>query len=318
MARRALEPVDFPFFDYRRLTFSLGIAAGRCVWLSGATAVRFEPQHKAMVVAGDVVAQATVIFDKMRAVLAAGQRTLGDICRVVRYVTPAALSDMARLDALHEARIGRTAAVSTIVVKKLLRDQALIEMEAVAGSDGLVEYPSSIFAADSAAAWAGTRDMLRARGARDEQVLRTAAFATPDAALQQDCGIAATSALAIGSPCLVEAGARAQIDLALAGSGGTPLVFASAEGEEGDIVEQARSAYRSLGERLERAGTGLDAVVKTTEFITQEGLADYRKTADVRRALFAPPYPAATGVICDRLSSPRTLIAVEAVAMRGM
>lgn len=317
MARRALEPVDFPFFDYRRLTFSLGIAAGRSVWLSGATAVRFEPQHKAMVVAGDLVAQATVIFDKMRAVLAAGQRTLGDICRVVRYVTPAALSDMARLDALHEARIGRTAAVSTIVVKKLLRDQALIEMEAVAGSDGLVEYPPSIFAADSAAAWASARDVLRVRGARDEQVLRTAEFVAPDAAFREG-GIAAASALAVGSPCLAEESARAQIDLALAGSGGTPLVFASAEGEEGDIVEQARSAYRSLGERLERAGTGLDAVVKTTEFITQEGLADYRKTADVRRALFAPPYPAATGVICDRLSSPRTLIAVEAVAMRGM
>ena len=318
MARRALEPVDFPFFDYRRLTFSLGIVAGRSVWLSGSTAVRFDPQQKAMVVAGDLVAQAGVIFDKMRAVLAASQRTLGDICRVVRYVTPAAIPDVARLDELNETRIGSTTAVSTVVVKKLLREQALIEMEAVAGSDGLVEYPSSIFAADSAAAWAAARDMLRARGAHDEQVLRTVAFAAPDAALQQDCGIAATSALAIGSPCLVEAGARAQIDLALAGSGGTPLVFASAEGEEGDIVQQTEGAYRSLGQRLERAGTGLDAVVKTTEFITQEGLADYRRTADVRRALFSPPYPAATGVICDRLSSPSALIAVEAVAMRGM
>src|SRR5262245_8497419 len=286
MARRALEPVDFPFFDYRRLTFSLGIAAGRSVWLSGATAVRFDPQHKAMVVAGDLVAQGAVIFDKMRAVLAAGQRTLGDICRVVRYVTPAALPDMARLDALQDARIGRTAAVSTIVVRKLLRDQALIEMEAVAGSDGLVEYPPSIFAADSAAAWAGTRGMLRARGARDEQVLRTAAFVASDAGFQQDGGMALTSALTIGSPCIAREGARAQIDLALAGSGGTPLVFASAEGEEGDIVQQTEGAYRSLGERLERAGTGLDAVVKTTEFITQEGLADYRRTADVRRALF--------------------------------
>ena len=43
MARRALEPDDYPFFDYRRFTFSLGIAAGASVWLSGSTAVRFDP-----------------------------------------------------------------------------------------------------------------------------------------------------------------------------------------------------------------------------------------------------------------------------------
>ena len=317
MARRALEPVDYPFFDYRRLTFSLGIEAGASVWLSGSTAVRFDPKDKTMVVAGDLVTQAGVIFDKMQAVLAAGHRTLTDICRVVRYVTPAALPDLARLDGLQEGRIGR-AAVSTIVVRKLLRDQALIEIEAVADSDGLIEYPPSIFAADSADAWAGARDMLRACGAASEQVLRTAAFVAPGTALQQDGAIEAGSAITIGSPCIGQEGARVQVDVALAPGGGTPLVFASAEGEEGDIVAQTRSAYRKLSERLAKAGTGLDAVVKTTEFITQQGLADYRKTADIRRELFSPPYPAATGVICDRLSSPGTLIAVEAVAVRGI
>jgi enamine deaminase RidA (YjgF/YER057c/UK114 family) len=317
MARRALEPVDFHFFDYHRLTFSLAIVAGSSIWLSGNTAARFDAQQKAMVVTGDLLAQAGVIFDKMRTVLAAGQRTLADIRRLVRYVTPSALPDLPRLDRLQAAGIGN-AAVSTVVVKKLLRDTALIEIEAVAGSDGLVEYPPSIFAGNSADAWARAGDALRRRGAQPDQVLRTAAFFAPGATAQPVGAFAAGSVLAIGSPRLGPDDAGAQIDMALAPNGGTPLVFASAEGEEGDIVAQTRGAYRRLGERLEREGAGLDAVVKTTEFITQKALADYRKTADVRRDLFSPPYPAATGVICECLSSPRALIAVEAVAMRGL
>src|SRR5262245_57651131 len=133
MARRALEPTEFPFFDYRRFTFSLGIAAGDSVWLSGSTAVRFDAQRKAMVVNGDLVEQAGVIFDKMQAVLASDNRELADIYRIVRYVTPAALPDLDRLDRAQAERIGTTAAVSTIVVRKLLREEALIEIEAVAG-----------------------------------------------------------------------------------------------------------------------------------------------------------------------------------------
>jgi len=63
MPRLALEPADYPFFDYRRFTFSLGIAAGGSIWLSGSTAVRFDAARKAMVVDGDLVAQARVILD---------------------------------------------------------------------------------------------------------------------------------------------------------------------------------------------------------------------------------------------------------------
>jgi enamine deaminase RidA (YjgF/YER057c/UK114 family) len=57
--------------------------------------------------------------------------------------------------------------------------------------------------------------------------------------------------------------------------------------------------------------------VKTTEFVTPEGLGDYRKTAEVRREVFAPPFPAATGVVCEGLPAPGAQIAVEAVAVRA-
>lgn len=86
---------------------------------------------------------------------------------------------------------------------------------------------------------------------------------------------------------------------------------------EGDIVGQARVAYTNLSRILALAGTGLEAIVQTTEFVTEAGLRDYRKTAEVRRGLFQAPYPAATGVVCEELIDSNALVEVEAIAMVG-
>lgn len=83
----------------------------------------------------------------------------------------------------------------------------------------------------------------------------------------------------------------------------------------GDIVGQARSAYANLATVLAAAGAGPEAIVRTTEFVTQAGLRDYRKTAEVRREVFKAPYPAATGIICEELIDAGALIEVEAVAV---
>lgn len=236
MALRALEPTDYPFFDYRRFTFSLGIAAASQVWLSGSTAARFDADRKAMVVTGDLVAQATIIYDKMRKTLAADNLQLSTVTRMTQYVTPAALPDLPRLDELRRSTFpSATPIVSTIVIKSLLRNEALIEIEGVAST----------------------------------------------------------------------------------GNGAPPVVTASAIGDPtaGGIAEQCREAYMRIANALTAAGSGLDTVVKTTEFITPEALADYRHTADVRRAVFTAPYPAATGVICETLPRPGALILVEAIAL---
>jgi len=83
----------------------------------------------------------------------------------------------------------------------------------------------------------------------------------------------------------------------------------------GDIVGQTRIAYSNLAKVLAAAGTGLHSVVQTTEFVSPAGLAEYRRTAEVRREVFEPPYPAATGVVCRDLSQPNALIEVDAVAI---
>jgi enamine deaminase RidA (YjgF/YER057c/UK114 family) len=236
MARRALEPTDYPFFDYRRFTFSLGIAAAGQVWLSGSTAARFDAERKAMMVTGDLIAQAGIIYDKMRKTLASDGLALADMTRMVQYVTPAAVADLPHLaDFRHSTFAGAAPIVSTIVVKSLLRKGALIEIEGVAS----------------------------------------------------------------------------------AGTSQPPVVAATAYGDpaEGGIVEQCREAYAQIARALHEMGTGQDAVVKTTEFITPAAFANYRHTAEVRRAVFSPPYPAATGIICERLSRPDALILVEAIAV---
>jgi enamine deaminase RidA (YjgF/YER057c/UK114 family) len=294
MPRTALEPDDYPFLDYRRFTFSLAVMAGGSAWLSGSTAVRHDA-GRGMFVEGDLVAQARLVLDKMRATLVPAGLSLVDMVRVVEYVTPAALPDLPKLVALRrEAYGGASPSVSTIVVKSLLRPTALIEIEGVArrGGPGDVSYST-------------THEPEVTLGAPRSGERAITFLSTRMAAPAQGLGIV--------MPCMAEPGARAQFETA-AGRG---VAFLAAEGDPaaGDVVGQCREVYARIARHIEAMGANLDAVVKTTEFVTPAGLAAYRSTADVRRDVFATPYPAATGVICEALPTPGALIAVEAVVV---
>jgi aminoacrylate peracid reductase len=81
----------------------------------------------------------------------------------------------------------------------------------------------------------------------------------------------------------------------------------------GDIVAQTRYIYEKIGRILKAAGAGFEHVVETTEYVTTtEG---YSRTAAVRRELFTPPYPAATGVIVAGLLREGALIEISAIAV---
>jgi len=88
-----------------------------------------------------------------------------------------------------------------------------------------------------------------------------------------------------------------------------------AVGHVGDIVGQTRYIYSTLMQVLQAAGVGPEAVVKTIDFVTPAALPRYRETAHVRREFFQPPYPAATGVVCESLLRPEMLIEVDAWAV---
>lgn len=314
--RRPLEPEDYPFFDYRRFSFSLGIAAAGRIWLSGSTAVLFEPSA-GMVVKGDLVAQASVIHAKMKATLAAAGRDLRDIVRIVRYVTPRAFPELPALDAYQLEILGDGLSISTIPVHSLLRAEALIEIEAIAGgggSDGLEYLPATV-APDRTAAWGKAAKELTARGLDRSHIRKVTEVATM-AALDTAGAAGAVPGLRICVPRLAAAESGVQLEIAVA-PGGSRIACISAEADPAKqgVVDQCRDLYARLGAKLAEAGASFGSVVKTTEFIVPAALRDYRATADVRRDVFSAPYPAATGVICERLGHPDAMIAVEVTAL---
>ena len=81
----------------------------------------------------------------------------------------------------------------------------------------------------------------------------------------------------------------------------------------GDIVEQTRVILRRFQRLLEAAGGRMEHVVETTEYITTT--EQYRRTAEVRREFFRPPYPTATGVIVAGLLREGAVIEISAVAV---
>src|SRR5262245_44934165 len=81
----------------------------------------------------------------------------------------------------------------------------------------------------------------------------------------------------------------------------------------GDIVAQTRHIYRKMEDLLKAAGAGFEHVVQTTEYITTT--ENYSRTAAVRREVFRPPYPTATGVIVAGLLREGALIEISAVAV---
>ena len=81
----------------------------------------------------------------------------------------------------------------------------------------------------------------------------------------------------------------------------------------GDIVGQTRYIFQKFAKLLAVAGAGLEHIVETTEYVTTT--ENYRGTAEVRRAIFTPPYPTATGVIVAGLLREGALIEISAVAV---
>ncbi len=146
MTVQALEPTHFPFFDYKAYSFSLGLETPSGIWLSGHTSSTHSPEHNNMIVAGegDIVAQARVSHDKIAAILQAAGLGLGDVVRMVDYVTVEGMAQYPRLAELRQELFGATQPViSPVVVERLLRPTAFIEIEAVASRDGSTVIGSS-------------------------------------------------------------------------------------------------------------------------------------------------------------------------------
>mgnify|MGYP000902880031 CR=1 FL=1 len=226
----AVEGVVFPWLDPSRYSFALGIEAGGATWLAGQTASRHDPAGGRVVSGGSAAEQARICWDKVEAVLDAAGRGVEECTEVVEYLTAEGL---AVRDEIAEARRG-LGAVSTMVVDALVRPDAVLEVEVVAG----------------------------------------------------------------GPPHQVRLPQLLPID--------SDGVVAS-----GDLVGQCEWVLEEAGRQLGEFGLGLEHIVRTVQQTTPETRRDYRATAEARRRLLGPAFPASTGVLTSRLPHPDVLVALD-------
>ena len=393
MAKVPIEPETFPFFDYRRYAFSLGLETPDCVVLSGHSGFRYDAAGNQPVVEGDIVQQARTSYEKIRITLEAAGLGLSEVVRTVDYVPSQGIGDYQEAAKLRREIFGETQpATTTVVVNRLLRPEALIEIEAVASRNEhrpvdpgwpKIDLPSSVarraanilYISAQLPVRPGTEEIvgegdvvaqahriyenagaiLSAAGLGWDNVVKTVDFLTPDALAnyretahvrREYLSGAYPVATGIIMPRVSHPGALLQVDFTAidaerqiinpgwsrydrltyvpavrAGN----LLFLSGQGSRsedtgvfqhaGDIVGQTRYVYSKIGKVLEAAGTDLDAIIKTVEFVTPAGLENYRATAAVRRELFKSPYPVATGVVCEQLLGPEMLIEVDVLAV---
>ena len=84
----------------------------------------------------------------------------------------------------------------------------------------------------------------------------------------------------------------------------------------GNLDAQMRYIYQTVKTLLERMGASMDDVIKTTDYITPQAVAQYAKTAEIRREYFKDgSYPAAAGVVVHSLLRPDWLIEIEFLAV---
>jgi enamine deaminase RidA (YjgF/YER057c/UK114 family) len=125
-----LETVD-PWGFTPRYTFSPAVRKGNLLFISGMTAT----DEKGNIVGkGDIVAQTRHIFEKMKNLLEAAGSSFDDVVKTVDYITT---TDGYRgtADVRREYFRNGFPAATGIVVKELLRPDALIEIDAIAVLD---------------------------------------------------------------------------------------------------------------------------------------------------------------------------------------
>ena len=138
MSVTAIKPAHFPWFDYSRYSFSLGLKSGSAAYLSGHTGSEYEPASKRIVVRGGMTEQVRTAYAKIGAILEAAGLGYGDVVRVVEYLRPEGIERYAEAAAVRAEVFGKhRPVVNTVPVKSLLRPEAFIEIEVTASAVSL-------------------------------------------------------------------------------------------------------------------------------------------------------------------------------------
>ena len=137
MTFTAIKPARFPWFDYSRYSFSLGLKTATSAYLSGHTASEYDAAAKRIVVRGSMTEQVHTAYAKIGAILEAAGLGYQDVVRIVEYVRPEGIERYAEAAAVRAQVFGaHQPTVHTVPVKSLLRPEAFIEIEVTAGPVG--------------------------------------------------------------------------------------------------------------------------------------------------------------------------------------
>ena len=129
-------PADFPWKDYKRYTYPLGLDLGPLSFLSGLTASTYDAATDQIVATGDLKAQTGVALEKISLILKTAGYGFDDAVSLIQYVAPSAFEQLGELRAIIRAA-GLGGAVAHIVpVTRLLRRDALVELEVIAARGG--------------------------------------------------------------------------------------------------------------------------------------------------------------------------------------
>ncbi len=125
-----LEIID-PWAFTKRYTFSPAVRKGNLLFISGLTAT---DNRGNIVGPGDIVAQTRNIFEKLETLMAEAGGSMDDIVKTVDYITTKQ-GYKGTAEVRREYFKNGFPAATGIVVKELLRPDALIEIDAIAVLD---------------------------------------------------------------------------------------------------------------------------------------------------------------------------------------
>lgn len=119
---------------YRSPTFAPALRKGNMLFISGTDAAQPDPVSGRPVVKGDITEQTRVIYEKLKTILETAGASFEDIVWTTDYITT---TENYRATAeIRRQYFGESFPASTgIIVKGLVREGALIEIDAVAVLD---------------------------------------------------------------------------------------------------------------------------------------------------------------------------------------
>lgn len=145
MTLQAIIPKQFPWFPYEGFTFCLGLHEGDAAWTSGHTAAAHDPAVGKMTVSGPMEQQARTAYEKVLTIVDGAGLSAADVTHVTENVTVAGLAEYDAAAAVRREVFGKhQPAVTTVVVERLVRRAALLEVElqAVLGGGALLRAAS--------------------------------------------------------------------------------------------------------------------------------------------------------------------------------